>query len=70
MPLNTTVNNEKEKVNWLKMKWTRFDKSEPNIMQNKYGLQELEFKRLDISQKKTIGRKKEYTSVGLLCCNL
>lgn len=64
---NTTVNIEKEKVNWLKIKWMRFDKSEPNIMQYKYGLQDTEFKRLDISKKKTAGRKKNWSSDCLLC---
>lgn len=47
----------------------RFDKNEPNIMQYKYGLQDTKFKRLDISKKrKTAGRKKDWTSVGVLCC--
>jgi len=40
MVFNTTINIEKEKVNWLKIKWIRFDKSEPNIMQYKYGLKD------------------------------
>lgn len=29
---NTTLNTEKEKVNWLKIKWMRFQKNEPYIM--------------------------------------
>lgn len=29
MVLNTTVNTEKKKVNWLKIEWMMFDKSEP-----------------------------------------
>lgn len=59
MVLTTTINIKREKVNWLKIKWMRFDKSEPNIMQYKYGLQDTEFKRLDISEKKKlqVGKK-------------
>lgn len=33
---NTTLNTENNKMNWLKIKWMRFQKTEPYIMQYKY----------------------------------
>jgi len=65
MTHNTTLNTEKEKVNWLKIEWMRFQKNEPYIMQYKYDQQETVFKKIDTSMKRGAGRKKEWTSVSL-----
>lgn len=45
---NRTVNVNGDTVNWLKIKWLRFEKSKPFIMQYKYELQnQLAFEELD-----------------------
>jgi len=62
---NTNLNTEKEKVNWLKIKWMKFQKNEPYIMQYKYDQQETVFKKLNTSMKRGAGRKQEWTSVNL-----
>lgn len=62
---NTTLNTEKEKLNWMKIKWMIFQKNEPYIMQYKYDQQETVFKKIDTSMKRGAGRKQEWTSVNL-----
>jgi len=62
---NTTLNTEKEKLNWMKIKWMIFQKNEPYIMQYKYDQQETVFKKIDTSMKRVAGRKQEWTSVNL-----
>lgn len=42
--------NGPEKVQWLKIKWLRFEKSKPNIIQYKYNLNDTEFYEIDITQ--------------------
>lgn len=49
---NQKVNTLNESVQWLKIKWLRFQKSEPFIIQYKYELLEDEFMEINIHQKK------------------
>jgi hypothetical protein len=46
---NRTVNTKEETVNWLKLKWLKFDKFKPFIIQYKYELQnDIPFEELDV----------------------
>lgn len=46
---NKTINTKGETVSWLKIKWLKFDKTKPFIIQYKYELQsELSFEELDV----------------------
>lgn len=49
---NTKVNTLKEQVKWLHIKWLRFDKSKPFIIQYKYSLSDNEFLELNVLQTK------------------
>jgi len=49
---NTTVNTEKEKVNWLKIKLMRFDKSESDIIQHN-----MDYKIQNLKRKLLVGKK-------------
>uniref|UniRef100_A0A6P7GN78 Uncharacterized protein LOC114344462 n=1 Tax=Diabrotica virgifera virgifera TaxID=50390 RepID=A0A6P7GN78_DIAVI len=63
---NTTLNTNNEKVNWLRIKWLRFQKETPNIVQYKYNLTEESFFEIDISSnKRKQGRKKKWESIIL-----
>lgn len=63
---NTTMNTENDKVNWLKIKWIRFQKTEPYLVQYKYDQDETEFKKMDIlSKQRGGGRKKQWDSIIL-----
>ncbi|CAI6376051.1 unnamed protein product [Macrosiphum euphorbiae] len=50
-----TVNNLQDtsngpvKVQWLKIKWLRFEKSKPNTIQYKYNLNDTEFYEIDVT---------------------
>lgn len=57
MLLNTNLNTEKERVNWLKVKRLRFEKSEPFVVKYKYGLNE-PFMKINIHRKRKAGRTK------------
>lgn len=62
---NTILNTNKDKVNWLRIKWLRFQKETPDIIQYKYNLSEESFFEIDITDKRKLGRKKKRESVTL-----
>lgn len=64
MLLNVTLNTDKEKVNWLKVKWLRFEKNDPYIIKYKYDLNGT-FMEINIHQKRNSGRKKLWAGVSL-----
>lgn len=45
---NVTKTNDGDRVNWLKIKWLRFDKNTPYEIQFKYNLSDLNFQLIDI----------------------
>lgn len=47
------------------MKWIRFQKTEPYIIQYKYDLDATEFKKLDTSKQRSRGRKKQWDTIIL-----
>jgi hypothetical protein len=47
---NTTKTTENQTVNWLAIKWLRFEKNKPQIIQFKYSLSEPEFKCIHIGR--------------------
>lgn len=49
---NTKVNTLQQQVKWLHIKWLRFDKSKPFIIQYKYSLADKDFLELDVLQTK------------------
>jgi len=50
--VSTTITNQK--VNWIKIKWIRVEKSKPQIIQFKYNLDDSPFLEIDITlDKKT-----------------
>lgn len=49
---NTSINRDKEKVNWLNIKWLRFEKQKPSLIQYKYFLSDENFLVLDVTEKK------------------
>jgi hypothetical protein len=48
--VSTTVTNQK--VNWIKIKWIRVEKSKPQIIQFKYNLDDSQFLEIDIALNK------------------
>lgn len=63
--VNTTHNINKDKVNWLNIKWLRFQEEKPFIIQYKYSLADETFLQLDVADKRRPGRKKNWSSVSL-----
>jgi len=63
MVKNTTINTENYKVNWLKIKWIRFQKTEPYIIQYKYDLDATKLKKLDTSKQRIRGRIKQWDTI-------
>lgn len=63
---NTTLDTKNNKVKWLKIKWMRFQKTQPYILQYKYNPEEIEFKKMDTSKSKRIGRKTLWENVSLI----
>lgn len=51
---NTKVNTLNEQVKWLHIKWLRFDKSKPFVIQYKYSLTDSEFLELNVLHGKRI----------------
>ncbi|CAH2009717.1 unnamed protein product [Acanthoscelides obtectus] len=63
---NTSLNNNGEKVSWIRIKWLRFEKRSPNIIQYKYDLSADFFYEIDVSaNKRRSGRKRSWDSVQL-----
>lgn len=56
---NTTLNTNVEKINWLRIKWLRFQKGYANIIRYKYNLSEESLFEMDVSDKRKLGRKKK-----------
>lgn len=61
---NTKVNTLQEQVKWLHIKWLRFDKAKPFIVQYKYSLADNEFLEFDVLQVKKI-KKNSWKTVAL-----
>ncbi|XP_039297599.1 uncharacterized protein LOC120354460 [Nilaparvata lugens] len=49
---NSKIDNDGQKVSWLKIKWMRFEKSKPFTIQYKYSLSETEFRAVDVLKMK------------------
>lgn len=67
---NTTINTENARVKWLKIKWIRFKKSEPFIIEYKYDLSEDRFMEININQTKKAVRGLEafsWSAINLKC---
>ncbi|CAH1973183.1 unnamed protein product [Acanthoscelides obtectus] len=63
---NTWLNNNGEKVSWIRIKWLGFEKRSPNIIQYKYDLSADFFYEIDVSaNKRRSGRKRSWDSVQL-----
>nr|CAH7758215.1 unnamed protein product [Callosobruchus chinensis] len=63
---NTTLNCDGEKVSWIRIKWLRFEKCHPNIIQYKYDLSADFFHKIDVtSSKRRSGRKRGWDSLDL-----
>ncbi|XP_050516835.1 trophozoite cysteine proteinase-like [Diabrotica virgifera virgifera] len=60
-----SMNTKKEKVNWLNIKWLRFDKEKPSIIQYKYCLSQENFEEIEVNCKGTAGRKRTSTNLEL-----
>ena len=58
---NRTKNSDGEQVNWLKVKWMRFEKSRPFVIQYKYDLSSDTFKELHVQNKR--GRRPSMDSL-------
>ncbi|RZF48681.1 hypothetical protein LSTR_LSTR015116 [Laodelphax striatellus] len=65
MLLNTNFNTEKEKVNWLKIKWLRVEKNDPYVVKYKYGLNE-PFMSINIHQKRNKSRQRTWDCIELV----
>lgn len=67
MAPNMTINTNKEKVQWLKIKWLRFEKERPLSIKYKYELSDEHFLEIDVSTKKrsTRGRPATWNSLEL-----
>lgn len=64
--INTTRNTSNEKVNWLHIKWLRFQKDKPFIIQYKYRLSDLNFLEIDVTSRRRPGRRRTWDSVELI----
>ena len=63
MIYNTTINTSGDKVLWMKIKWIRLQKSQPNIIQYKYDLNASSFYEIDtLESKRRSGRKRKWES--------
>ena len=68
MIYNTTINTSEDKVLWMKIKWIRLQKSQPNIIQYKYDLNASSFYEIDtLESKRRSGRKRKWESAQLSC---
>ena len=68
MIYNTTINTSGDKVLWMKIKWIRLQKSQPNIIQYKYDLNASSFYEIDtLESKRRSGRKRKWESAQLSC---
>lgn len=66
MTPNTTLNINKEKVQWLKIKWMRFEKCDPFLIKYKYELYGEDFLVIDVADKRRLrGRPQNWTSLEL-----
>lgn len=66
MTPNTTVNTNKEKVQWLKIKWLRFEKENPFLIKYKYELYDEDFLVINTFDKRKLrGRPQEWASLAL-----
>nr|CAH7718008.1 unnamed protein product [Callosobruchus chinensis] len=66
MTPNTTTNNtNQEKVQWLKIKWMRFEKTDPYLIKYKYELSDEEFLLIDVAGRRKRGRQQGWSSYEL-----
>ncbi|XP_072376507.1 uncharacterized protein [Diabrotica undecimpunctata] len=66
MTPNNTLNTDKEKVQWLKIKWIRFEKKDPFLIKYKYNLYDDTFLTIDVSDtRKLRGRSQTWESLAL-----
>nr|CAH7758669.1 unnamed protein product [Callosobruchus chinensis] len=65
MTPNTTTNTNQEKVQWLKIKWMRFEKTDPYLIKYKYELSDEEFLLIDVAGRRKRGRHQGWSSYEL-----
>nr|CAH7729952.1 unnamed protein product [Callosobruchus chinensis] len=65
MTPNTTTNTNQEKVQWLKIKWMRFEKTDPYLIKYKYELSDEEFLLIDVAGRRKRGRQQGWSSYEL-----
>ncbi|XP_064639792.1 uncharacterized protein LOC135495259 [Lineus longissimus] len=63
---NRTRNRDGEQVNWLSIKWLRFEKAKPYVIQYKYGIQQDEFMQIMVQADRGRRRSIENTPLGPL----
>lgn len=60
---NKSTDSNGEKVQWLKIKWLRFRKDQPNVMFFKYDFDDENFREISVVQKR--GRSKKSENIAL-----
>nr|CAH7744237.1 unnamed protein product [Callosobruchus chinensis] len=65
MTPNTTTNTNQEKVQWLKIRWMRFEKTDPYLIKYKYELSDEEFLLIDVAGRRKRGRQQGWSSYEL-----
>ncbi|KAJ8938406.1 hypothetical protein NQ314_011512 [Rhamnusium bicolor] len=63
--INTKFNTKNEQVKWLKIKWLRFEKSKPFVIQYKYELSDDIFLELNVLQARKCKKNISWETVSL-----